>query len=66
MKSLIQCPEDLELLEMIEAKKNLLTTKALEYGFTHEETLEVSQQLDALLNRYQFNRNFHDQSIYSI
>lgn len=41
------------LLEKIEETRNQMMRLALKNGFTCDKTLQVSKQLDELLNRYQ-------------
>lgn len=42
-----------ELLDQIERLRNKMTVTALEKGFTHKESISISQELDRLLNLYE-------------
>lgn len=42
-----------EMIEEIKAKRELMINSANELGFTSEETIKYSQELDELINRYQ-------------
>lgn len=66
MKSPIKCYESSGLLALIEEKKSILTNQVNQYGFTHQQTLAASQELDQLLNRYQFGDYEESHSTYSM
>ncbi|MGB7999362.1 MAG: aspartyl-phosphate phosphatase Spo0E family protein [Anaerobacillus sp.] len=61
----IQCYTRSNLLALIDQKKVVLTSKVLAHGFTHKQTVMASQELDKLLNRYQFEQYKGGQSKYS-
>ncbi len=42
-----------EMIEEIKAKRELMIKSANNLGFTSEETIKYSQELDELINRYQ-------------
>jgi stage 0 sporulation regulatory protein len=46
-----------QMLEEIKAKREIMIVCADKYGFTGEETIRTSQELDELINVYQ--RTFH-------
>ncbi|MYL65008.1 Spo0E family sporulation regulatory protein-aspartic acid phosphatase [Bacillus hwajinpoensis] len=64
MKLPIQCYTRSNLLALIDQKKVVLTSKVLAHGFTHKQTVMASQELDKLLNRYQFGQYEGSQSRY--
>jgi stage 0 sporulation regulatory protein len=41
------------MLEEIKAKRELMINCANKYGFTNDETIRYSQELDELINKYQ-------------
>ncbi|AUJ26852.1 MULTISPECIES: aspartyl-phosphate phosphatase Spo0E family protein [Virgibacillus] len=47
-----------ELLKRIEYLRYRMTEVALEKGFTNLEAIELSQELDKLLNKYDMERQF--------
>ncbi|WP_279401935.1 aspartyl-phosphate phosphatase Spo0E family protein [Piscibacillus salipiscarius] len=46
-----------QLQQDIEKLRNHMINIASEYGYTSHESIKVSQQLDTLLNEYQFLKN---------
>lgn len=42
----------LDIIEEIKAKRELMIKSANAYGFTSEETIKYSQELDELINEY--------------
>lgn len=64
-KSPIKCYNRADLLDLIDEKKSVLSLKVLAHGFTHKQTLMASQELDRLLNRYQFGEYKESQPTYS-
>lgn len=49
-----------KMLEEIKAKREIMIDCANKHGFTNEETIRISQELDELINEYQ--RAFHPSS----
>lgn len=45
----------LQMLEEITAKRDHMIDCAIKLGFTNEKTIELSQELDVLINEYQRN-----------
>ncbi len=41
------------MIEEIKAKRELMINSAYQLGFTSEETIKYSQELDELINKYQ-------------
>lgn len=48
--------EKLDLSLMINKQRKVMYKKAKDFGFTHPSVVQCSQELDALLNRYQLIR----------
>ncbi|MDC3412747.1 aspartyl-phosphate phosphatase Spo0E family protein [Aquibacillus sp. 3ASR75-11] len=46
-----------QLLERIEHLRNKMTEVALKKGFTSEDSIKISQELDRLLNVYESYKN---------
>ena len=42
-----------DLIEEIKAKRELMINSANKFGFTSEQTIKYSQELDELINHYQ-------------
>ena len=42
-----------EMIEKIKAKRELMINSANRHGFTSEQTIKYSQELDELINHYQ-------------
>jgi len=42
-----------EMIEKIKAKRELMINSAKSHGFTSEQTIKYSQELDELINHYQ-------------
>jgi stage 0 sporulation regulatory protein len=49
--------EVIDLEKSIEAVRNEMVSAGMTKGLLHPETIELSQQLDTLLNRYQLIMN---------
>ena len=54
MKTKILCLK--KLLDQINSLKSHLVETANLKGFTHSDTIKISQELDILLNKYQKNK----------
>lgn len=48
--------EKLDLSLMINRQRKVMYKKAKDFGFTHPSVVQCSQELDAMLNRYQHIR----------
>ncbi|MFJ5713519.1 aspartyl-phosphate phosphatase Spo0E family protein [Neobacillus sp. NPDC093127] len=42
-----------EMIEEIKVKRELMINSATTFGYTSEETIKFSQELDELINKYQ-------------
>lgn len=47
-----------ELLEDIESTRKSMIQAGASFGLAHPETIELSQRLDQLLNKFDHNRTF--------